>query len=80
VKNYTIDIVKKQRSLVAIDGVLVLIAILLVVQMWLLSATLELYLSGHHAAALPAAILSGILFFACAGLHLFLYLDHNEEK
>jgi hypothetical protein len=60
------------RGLTAIDGALALIAVLLVVQMWLLSAALEASLAGHHETALPAAILSGILFLACAGLSLFI--------
>jgi hypothetical protein len=60
------------RGLTAIDGALALIAVLLVVQMWLLSAALEASLAGHHETALPAAILSGVLFLACAGLSLFI--------
>ena len=59
------------RGLVAIDGALALIAVLLVVQMWLLTAALESHLAGHHETALPAAIASGVLFLACLGLFLF---------
>jgi hypothetical protein len=40
-------------------------------QIWLLSATLEAYLAGHHDAALPGAIVSGILFATCAALYVF---------
>jgi hypothetical protein len=58
------------RSLTAIDGAIALIAILLIVQMWLLTATLEGYLAGHHAQAVPAAILSGVLFAAAFALYL----------
>lgn len=61
----------QRRGLVAIDGAMALIVILLVVQMWLLSATLETYLAGHAAAAIPAAIFSGLLFSACLALNLF---------
>ena len=60
------------RGLTAIDGALALIAVLLVVQMWLLSAALEASLAGHHETALPAAMLSGVLLLACAGLSLFI--------
>ena len=59
------------RGLTAIDGALALIAVLLIVQMWLLTAALEAYLAGHHETALPAAILSGVLFVACLGLSIF---------
>lgn len=38
---------KQRRGLVAIDGAMALIVILLIVQIWLLSATLEAFLAGH---------------------------------
>ena len=62
---------KQSRGLTAIDGAMALIVILLMVQIWLLSATLDAYLSGHREVALPGAIVSGILFAACAGLYWF---------
>lgn len=60
-----------RRGLTAIDGALALIAILLIVQMWLLTATLETFLAGHREGVLPAALLSGVLLLACFGLYLF---------
>jgi hypothetical protein len=48
-----------------------LIVILLMTQMWLLWATLEAYLAGHHETAVPGAVVSGILFAACFALYLF---------
>ena len=60
------------RSLTAIDGAIALIAVLLIVQMWLLTATLEGFLAGHRQVALPAAVLSGILCAACFGLFAFI--------
>lgn len=62
----------ERRGLTAIDGALALIAILLIVQMWLLTATLESFLAGHREGALPAMIVSGLLFLACAGLYFFI--------
>ena len=59
------------RSLTAISGAMFLIVVLLIVQIWLLTATLEAYLAGHHDAALPGALISGILFGACLSLYLF---------
>jgi len=61
----------RARALTAIDGALALVAVLLVVQMWLVTATLETYLAGHHEAAVPGAIVSALLFAACVGLYLF---------
>lgn len=69
-----------RRGLTAIDGALALIAILLIVQMWLLTATLESFLAGHHEGALPAALVSGVLFLACVGLYLFVEGVDREER
>jgi uncharacterized protein DUF6755 len=68
-------------GLTAIDGAMALIALLLVVQMWLLTATLEAYLAGHSEPIVPAAIISGIIFAACAGLFLFIRrIDSNSRR
>lgn len=69
---------KKRR--VAIDAALLFIVILLVVQMWLLTATLESYLAGHADAALPGLLTSGVLFLACLGMYrLVVRLDRSPE-
>ncbi|HKV09734.1 MAG TPA: DUF6755 family protein [Thermoanaerobaculia bacterium] len=71
----------QRRGLTAIDGALALIAILLVVQMWLLTATLESLLAGHREGVLPAAVVSGILLAACFGLYLFIRgVDREVRK
>ena len=68
------------RGLVSIDGALSLIAVLLIVQMWLLTAALEAHLAGHHETALPAAIVSAVLFAACLGLYLFVEAIDSEVR
>lgn len=68
------------RGLTAIDGAMALIIILLIVQIWLLSATLETYLAGHHEAALPGAIISAVLFLACLALYLFVDRIDSEIR
>jgi len=71
----------QKKGLTAIDGALSLIAVLLIVQMWLLSATLESYLAGHHEAAYPACVISGIIFATCAVLFVFIHrVDANVRK
>jgi hypothetical protein len=70
----------QNRGLTAIDGAMVLIVVLLIVQMWLLSATLESFLAGHREAAIPGAIISGLLFLACAGLYLFVDRIDSEVR
>jgi predicted Co/Zn/Cd cation transporter (cation efflux family) len=66
-----IKVPAQSRGLSAITGVMALIVILLVVQIWLLSATLDSFLAGRHSAAIPGAIVSGIIFAVCFGFYLF---------
>jgi hypothetical protein len=70
----------QKRGLTAIDGAMVLIVILLIVQIWLLSATLESYLAGHREAALPGAVISGVLFAACLALYRFVDRIDSEIR
>ena len=68
------------RGLTAIDGAMALLVVLLMVQIWLLSATLESFLAGHAEAAVAGALISGILFLACFGLYLFIDLIDSEIR
>lgn len=71
---------KQRRGLVAIDAAMTLVILLLVVQIWLLSATLETFLAGHAGAVLPAAIFSGLLFLGCLALDLFVTRVDQESR
>jgi hypothetical protein len=62
----------RQGGLTAISGALTLIIILLVVQIWLLTASLESFLAGHMSVAVPGAIASALMFLACLGLYIFI--------
>jgi hypothetical protein len=70
----------QSRGLTAIDGAMVLIVILLIVQIWLLSATLESYLAGHRDSAVPGAIISAVLFSACFALYRFVDRIDSEVR
>jgi hypothetical protein len=70
----------QNRGLTAIDGAMVLIVVLLIVQIWLLSATLESYLAGHREAAVPGVIISAVLFVACLGLYRFVDRIDSEIR
>jgi hypothetical protein len=70
----------QRRGLTAIDAITALIVILLVVQMWLLSATLDAYLAGHAETALPAAIISGILCAACFAMYGFVRRVDRDSR
>lgn len=71
---------QQNRGLTAIDAVTALLVVVLVVQVWLLSATLDTYLAGHTDTALPAAIVSGLLFAVCLGLYVFVVRVDREAK
>ena len=68
------------RGTTAIDGAIALIAVLLIVQMWLLTATLEAFLAGHREPVVPGAVLSALLFAACFGLYLLIERVDRESK
>ncbi len=70
----------KTGGLTSMTGAMALIIVLLVVQIWLLSAALESFLAGRREAALPAAIFSGILFVICFALYVFVDRIDAESR
>lgn len=64
----------------AIGALIALIVILLVIQIWLLSATLDAFLAGHAEVALPGAIASGSLFAACLGMYGFVRSVDRDSR
>jgi len=71
----------RRRRGVAVDAAMVMVILVLMVQMWLLTATLESYLAGHHGVALPGFISSLLLFAVCAFLYgLVLRIDRMKER
>ncbi len=74
------DVPPQNRGLTAIAGAMCLIAVLLIVQIWLLSAALESFLAGNHGSALPAAIFSGVMFLMCLGLYFFVDRVDSEVR
>ena len=71
---------KQRGGLVAINGAMALIVILLIAQIWLLSATLETFLAGLTGAVLPAAIVSGVAFSGCLAVDLFVTRIDLESR
>lgn len=71
----------RRRRRVAIDAALLLVVLLLMIQMWLLTATLESYLAGHHDVALPGFLTSIGLFAAAFAIYrLVVRLDKAPER
>ncbi len=71
----------RRRGRVAIDAVMVMVILVLMLQMWLLTATLESYLAGHRGVAMPAFLSSVALFAVCFFLYrLVLRIDRIPER
>ena len=70
----------QRRGLTAIDAITALIVILLVLQIWLLSTTLDTFLAGHTETVLPAAIVSGILCAACFAMYGFIRRVDRDSR
>lgn len=76
-----VDRPSQRKALVVLDAAMALMVVLLLVQMWLLSATLDTYLAGHVDAALPGALVSGGLFVVCAGIYILVVrLDRQARR
>lgn len=58
----------RQQGSTLFSAVLVLIALLVVIQLWLVAAALDALLAQQFAVLLPTAIASGILFMLSGGL------------
>lgn len=76
----TRNIPGQRRGLTAIDAITALIVILLVTQIWLLSATLDTFLAGHPETALPGAIVSGVLCAACLAMYGFVRRVDRDSR
>ena len=74
------DLPPQNRGLTTIAGAMSLIAVLLIVQIWLLSAALESFLNGNRSSALPAAIFSGVMFLICLVLYVFVDRVDSEVR
>ena len=70
---------ERRRRRSAIEAAMACVIVLLIVQMWLLTATLESFLAGHHGVAGAAFAVSVSLFLLCAGLYgLVVRLDRSR--
>lgn len=58
----------RSQRMTIVNGALVLAIVLVVLQLWLLTATMNAYLGGDRTTALPAALAS----LACLGVNLWL--------
>lgn len=72
--------ISHRQRLVIVDGMLCFVALLVVLQLWLFTATMESYLGGDHAIIWPAALVSlGCLGLNAGLLHYARRLDRLYE-
>lgn len=68
----------RSQRMTIVNGVLALVVLIVVLQLWLLTATLNAFLGGAHDIVAPAAIASLVCLALNAGLLWYLYrLDAN---
>ena len=66
------QLTRAQRSTV-VTGMLCFVLILVVLQLWLVTATMDAYLGGDDAIVWPAAVASLVCLLLVAGLLRYLY-------
>lgn len=64
----------RQQKITIIYGILSIVLMIVILQLWLLTATMNAYLGGEESVILPAAIASIICFLLNAGLLRYIYL------
>jgi F0F1-type ATP synthase assembly protein I len=64
--------ISRQARAVIVTGILCVVVTLLIMQLWLLTATMNAYLGGQAAIVWPAAFASMACFGLTAGLLLYL--------
>jgi Family of unknown function (DUF6755) len=61
------------QRMTIVYGMLCVVLLLVVLQLWLLTATMEAFLGGDNTIVWPAAAASGFCFLLIAGLLRYLY-------
>lgn len=71
----------REQGLTLFTGILWLIGVVVIVQLWLVTAALESFLSGHRQVLVPAALASLALLGLNAGLLWLVYrLDRRIRR
>ncbi len=63
----------REQRLTIVYGVLCIVVIIVMLQLWLLMATMNAYLGGDQAVVLPGALASLVCFALNVGLLWYLY-------
>ncbi len=63
----------REQRLTIVYGIMCLVLIQLILQLWLLTATMNAFLGGDDSVVMPAAVASLVCFLLNAGLVWYLY-------
>jgi hypothetical protein len=66
-------VLSRQQKTTIIFGILSIVIVMVVLQLWLLTATMNAFLAGQEPVIVPAAIASIICFALNAGLLSYIY-------
>jgi hypothetical protein len=70
----------REQKTTIVYGVLCVVLVLVVLQLWLLTATMDAYLGGDDAVVWPAALASLVCFGLNLGLLRYLYVMERPES
>jgi F0F1-type ATP synthase assembly protein I len=63
----------RSQRMAIVNGILVIIVLIIILQLWLFTATMNAYLGGDYAILLPAALVSLFCLALIGGLIWYLY-------
>jgi hypothetical protein len=63
----------RQQKTTIVFGILSIVVVIVVLQLWLLTATMNAYLAGQESVIIPAAVASIVCFALNAGLLAYIY-------
>ena len=63
----------REQKTTIIYGILCIVVVIVILQLWILTATMNAYLGGDYSVILPAALVSLLCFILNAGLLWYLY-------
>lgn len=69
---------REQRTTI-VYGILCLVLVLVIIQLWLLTATMNAYLGGDYAVVWPAAVVSIVCLVLNLGLLKYLYALEKDK-
>lgn len=69
----------RQQKMTIVFGILSIVVIIVVLQLWLLTATMNAFLAGQERVVIPAALASIVCFAFNAGLLSYIYRMERRQ-